>query len=220
MRRILPPIAALLAVSTLLMGPAKAADDTETRLRDALRSAITQTRALEDERAQLLAKNAENERIIQALKAQVDSGAVKPAQATPDRAILERMEVEFNRRLAAQHETLSKAAETLEKWKAAYQEAANMARAKAAEAAQLAGQNTALAQRAEACDAKNMALYKVGSEILDKYAAMDVADALAAKEPFLGFKRVELQNLVQDYQDKLLDQKMPAQKVSAQRAVP
>jgi len=207
MRRLLSLIAAALVLSGLVPGGARASDDTETRLRDALRSAIAQQRALEDERAQLQAKNAENQKIIETLKAQLDSRPAPNRVVTSDRAILDRMEAEFNRRLAANAETVAKASESLEKWKSAYQEAVAVARAKEAERAQLAGQSDSLTRRAESCEAKNVALYKVGAEILDRYAAQDLADTLIGHEPFIGVKKVELQTLVQDYQDKLIDQK-------------
>jgi hypothetical protein len=54
------------------------------------------------------------------------------------------------------------------------------------------------------CDAKNAALYKLGNQILDAYSHKDdIFGAIADREPFIGFKRVQLQNIVQDDQDKL-----------------
>ncbi|SEH65962.1 hypothetical protein [Magnetospirillum fulvum] len=207
MRRSLSLAAAALVLSGLIPGGARASDDTESRLRDALRSAITQQRALEDERTQLQAKNAENQKLIETLKAQLDSHPASGRTVTADRAILDRMEAEFNRRLAANSETVAQAIAAQEKWKSAYQEAVAVARAKETERAHLAGQTETLIRRSESCEAKNAALYKVGAEILDRYAARDIAETLLDREPFLGVKKVELQSLVQDYQDKLLDQK-------------
>ena len=214
MRRSLSPIAVSLAVSAFFAGAAGAAEDTEARLRDALRQAITQQRSMEDELVRLRAKAAEDDKIIGTLKAQVAGGG-KPTQPTsPDKAILERMEAEFNRRLAAQNDAIARAAETLDKWKAAYQDAATVARTKEAERAQLAGQTAGLTQRAESCEAKNAALFKVGNDILDRLKNISVAEAMAAHEPFVGTKRVELQNLTQDDEDKLREQKVIGQTVS------
>lgn len=210
MRRDLSLAVAVFAMSLLSLGQAGAADDaTEARLRDALRQAISQNRSLEDNQARLQARIAEQEKQIETLGA-------KPAG--PDKETVERMEAEFNRRLAEQHETAARLGETLEKWKSAYGEAANAARAKETERAQLAALAQGLDKRARSCEAMNEKLFEVGTEILDRYAAMDVADAISAKEPFLGFKRVELQNLVQDYRDKLLDQKV--QEAPLQLSVP
>lgn len=207
------PILLTLAVLALLApgGVARSDDGPETRLREALRQAISQQRGLEDERVRLQARLDEQERQIQALKLQAEAAGKVPARdgglGPAGREILGRMEAEFNRRLAQQNETIARAAETLEKWKAAHQQLAAAAKAQETERTRLAEEGAALRQRAEGCAAKNVELFKVGSEILDRYAAMDLTDALANREPFLGFKRVELQTLVQDYQDRLLSQK-------------
>ncbi|MDY0242301.1 MAG: hypothetical protein RBR34_08995 [Rhodospirillaceae bacterium] len=199
---------ALLAVALFAAAPAHADEATETRLRDALRQAITQSRALEDSQAQLQAKLAEAEKQIEALRAQ-------PVKAKPDAAILDAMEAEFNRRLAEQHATIARADETLTKWKGAYQEAASAAQAKEAERAQLAAQLGGFSQRAQSCEAKNAALFDAANEILGKLKNISVADAMAAHEPFVGMKKVELQNLAQDAEDKILDQVATPQRAAS-----
>src|SRR5262249_27535298 len=119
----------------------------------------------------------------------------------------EKAVAEFNRRLAEQNDAIAKLGDTLEKWKAGYNEAVTVARAKEAERLKLAQEAAKLSQRATGCETKNAELFKVGNEILDRYAAVGFGDVVAIREPFLRLKRAELQNLVQDYQDKLLDQK-------------
>lgn len=206
MKKMLP----LLAVGFLLAGavPGQAADsDTETRLRDALRQAITQQRALEDSQAALQARQSELEKERDALRQQVDTLQKGAQSHGPDKAEGERMAAEFNRRLAAENDQAVHLNETLEKWKAAYNQAAEVARAKEAERAKLAAALEGLDKRATTCEAKNAQLFKVGNEILDHLKDIDVTEAVAAHEPFVGTKRVELQNLAQDEMDKLLDQR-------------
>jgi chromosome segregation ATPase len=220
MRRLL--LATLLASSTALtFSPALAQDaDTETRLRDALRSATTQLRDLQDDQAQLQAKLAESQKQNEALQQQVQQlqqAGPKPAAEQPndaaakaaeaDHANYEQAVAEFNRRLSDQNDTISKLEATLEKWKGAYDQAANVARAKEAERAKLAAAAQQLNTRATTCETKNDALFKVANEILDRFAKVGFGDVLASREPFIGFKRVELENIVQNYQDKVLNQK-------------
>ena len=57
-------------------------------------------------------------------------------------------------------------------------------------------------------EAKNLALYNLGNEILTRYEKYGLGEALAAKEPFTGVTRVKLQELVQDYRDKISDQRV------------
>jgi hypothetical protein len=51
-------------------------------------------------------------------------------------------------------------------------------------------------------------MYRIGSEILKRYEGFGLGTAIAAREPFVGSMRVKLQNLVQDYADKLAEQKI------------
>ncbi len=50
---------------------------------------------------------------------------------------------------------------------------------------------------------RNAELLKLGREILDRYARKDFLDLLDGSEPFVQSSRVRLENLVQDYEDKL-----------------
>lgn len=200
-------LAFLLAVLTVVAAvPARADEATETRLRDALRQAIAQQRSLEDSSAQLQARVSDQDKLIAALKAQAEQR--KPAAGPAvDQGAVERIAEEANRRITAQNEALAKAGETLEKWKAAYEQAATIAKAKEAERARLAQQMDGLTKKTEACVAKNEAMFKAAGEVLDHLKAISVADAIEAHEPFVGTKRVELQTLAQDDEDKLLDQR-------------
>ncbi len=211
MRKI-PSLLLLTLALAGLAAPAGAADgDAEARLRDALRQAITQVRSLEDSQAALQARQSELEKERDGLRQQLEAaakGGGKRADAETAQAQGEAMAAEFNRRLAAENAQAVQLNETLEKWKAAYTQAAEVARAKEAERLRLAGERDGLDKRASSCEVKNAALFKLGNEILDRLKAVDVAEAMAAHEPFVGTKRVELQNLAQDELDKLLDQRV------------
>ena len=53
---------------------------------------------------------------------------------------------------------------------------------------------------------KNVALYKLADEILTPYRKFGLGEAIAAREPFTGLTRVKLENLAEEYKDKLLEQ--------------
>jgi len=211
-----PRSLALALVLTLIAGlsvaTTRAADsDQEKRLRDALRAAVTQQRALEDERAVLQAKAAESERQIAALRARIEqllkqaeqseAGATK--QAEREKAV-----TQLNERISAQNESIRSLRSALEKESKAHKTATADAGNKEAERVKLAGEAAELTRRVESCEVKNVGLFQVGSEVLDRFEKVDLGDVLATREPFIGIKRVELENLVQDYRDKLLDQKV------------
>ena len=172
--------------------------DAETdRLREALRSATMQTRQLEDQRTALQAKLADAERDKAAAKAQVDAAKAEVRQV--EKQHREAVD-EFNKRLSERDETL-------EKWKSAYEEAANVARDKDAARARFEGEANAYKASTKGCVAKNDQMLKAGRELLKQYKSVTIGDTIVAHEPMLGLRRVEIQNRIQDSGDQILDQK-------------
>ena len=58
------------------------------------------------------------------------------------------------------------------------------------------------------CEQKNLALYQVGRSLIDRFEKKTCAETLTQKEPFTGIKRVETENLLEEYRDKLDEQKL------------
>ena len=58
---------------------------------------------------------------------------------------------------------------------------------------------------------KNAEMYKIAKEILSRYEKFGLGTALTAREPFVGTTKVKLQTLVQDFADKLADQRLKPQ---------
>jgi chromosome segregation ATPase len=185
-------------VATLPFGAGIAHADAETdRLREALRTATVQMRQLEDQRAALQAKVADAERQATAAKAQV--AAAKAETRQTEKQYRDSVD-EFNKRLAERDETL-------EKWKTAYEEAATVARDRDAARAKFEGEATAYKASTKNCVVKNDQLIKSGQDLLQRYQSVTIGDTMVAREPVLGFRRVEVQNAIQDIKDKILDQK-------------
>jgi septal ring factor EnvC (AmiA/AmiB activator) len=57
------------------------------------------------------------------------------------------------------------------------------------------------------CERKNVALYGVGRSLMDRFESKTCGETLVQKEPFTGLKQVETENLLEEYRDKLDDQK-------------
>jgi chromosome segregation ATPase len=186
----------MLLAAMVCCGEARADSETD-KLREALRSAVAQSRQMEDQRAALQAKVADAERDKAALKTQLD--AAKAQAKELEKQQREAVE-EFNKRLTERDETL-------EKWKSAYEEAATVARSKDAERAKFEGEANAYKASTKSCQAKNTQLIGAGREILKRYRGLTIGDAFVATEPVIGVGRVNAQNFLQDSSDKLLDQK-------------
>ncbi|GKQ53275.1 hypothetical protein [Bradyrhizobium sp. Ce-3] len=187
----------MMVIGALSSGTAFAQSETD-RLRDALRSATAQTRALEDQRTALQAKVADADREKAAAKKEVDD--LKAQLKKADKEHRDAVD-EFNQRLAERDETL-------EKWKSAYEEAATVARSKDAERAKFEGEATAYKASTKSCLAKNTLLVKAGKEMVQRYKDLTIGEIVVSREPMIQQRRVEIQNQLQESQDKFLDQKV------------
>jgi len=195
----------VLALATVLPATSSRAQSEGDRLRDALRAATAQVRALEDQRAAMQAKQAEDERDKGLLRKQLDAAK---ARAKESEEALRKAVDDFNARLAERDDTL-------EKWKAAYAEAADVARAKDAERARFEGEAAAFKARTKSCEKKNAKLIRIGNEVLESYRDLTPVDQLAIHEIAIGFARVSHENRVQAYRTCILDQDVKLPDVSA-----
>jgi chromosome segregation ATPase len=60
------------------------------------------------------------------------------------------------------------------------------------------------------CEAKNLALYGYGRDLLAKYEGKGVWTSLKAAEPFTQLERVKIENVLEEYRDKLDAEKLAA----------
>jgi hypothetical protein len=97
---------------------------------------------------------------------------------------------------------------SLDKWKAGHAQVTELAKAKEAQRAKLAGEVIALNRKVTDQQTKNAAMFQLGNEVLTRYEKFGLGTALTAREPFVGLTRVKFENLIQDYGDKLADQKI------------
>ncbi len=63
------------------------------------------------------------------------------------------------------------------------------------------------------CQAKNAKLHGYGVDLLDRYEKKGCGDALLQADPFTQLKRVEIENLMEDYREKLDEQKLDEKKM-------
>ncbi len=174
-----------------------AADD--ARLKETLRVLTLRLRSAETERNNLLSEKAQFE---QEKKTLTDKVGALTKQAAADKDTI----AGLTTKVTDQETELAQAKEAFGKWKSGYELAATAAQKTEAERARLAGEEIILKRKLADRESKNLALFKLGNEILTRYEKFGLGESLAAREPFTGIARVKLENLVQDYQDKLSDQ--------------
>jgi chromosome segregation ATPase len=190
---------AALLLPLAAQGQAPAGDQ---RLRDALRTTTQQLRTAEDDRARLQAGEAAMKKEVADLKAELEKAKKGPKGPSP-RAL-----ADLNEKLAAAQKQVAEQAlasrtveDELRKCQALAQEGNRSQEEQRAEHARAK-------ERLAAAEAKNARLYAVSREVLDWIQSMGFGEVLAAREPFLGLKRVELENAAQDYDDKVREQRV------------
>ena len=183
-----------LALVSLILATANADD---AKLKQMLQTLTGRLRAAETERNTLLSDKAQLEQEKKTLTAKIDT---LNKQAAADKARIEALE--------AKEKELDAANESLAKWKAAYEQIQTAGQKAEAERAKLASESIILKRKVEDRERKNLELYKTANEVLTRYEKFGLGEALSAKEPFTGITRVKLENQVQDYQDKIADQKV------------
>lgn len=187
----------LLTIPLGVNASAQAQSETD-RLRDALRTLTAQVRSLEDQRTAIQTQLAEVTRARDTLKGEVDGAKAQARKSEADYRTAVR---EFNDRLEERNQVL-------EKWKEAYAEAATVARTKDAERAKFEAEAKNYKARTRDLTLKNQELVKAGRELFTRYEGVTFGDMVIASEPMLGIRRVEIQNLLQSYGDRILNSKV------------
>ncbi|MEI6535424.1 MAG: hypothetical protein WCN98_08805 [Verrucomicrobiaceae bacterium] len=195
-------IAASSAIAQQQPDPAAAA---MKKMRESLRNSMIQVQTLEAERATLQTEKADADEKIKTLTAQLVNEQKNSAE---QKAAAEKEITTLKTQAANQATELTGLKESLEKWKKHDEQAVAALKTQASERSRLASEKIMLERKVADREAKNMELYKTANEILTRYRKFGLGSALAAREPFTGISRAKLETLVQDYSDKLADQKL------------
>ena len=188
----------LLVVSLLLGHTVQAADD--AKVRETLRALTLRLRSAETERNNLLAEKAQMEQEKKTLTEKVDA---LTKQVATDKETISTL----TSKTSVQEASLTQAKEALDKLKSAYDEAVAIARKEKASHDKAADELVLLQRKLSDREDRNRKLFTLANEILTRYEKFAMGEALAAREPFTGLTRVKLENLVQDYQDKISEQR-------------
>ena len=177
----------LMALAALPAG----AQTLEDKLRDQLRATMNQLHQVQDDQAALQAQKAAAEQERDSLKAQLAAAKAALAHARPQRdtGATQALEAEVTQ------------------YKSAVADVTTKAQQAQADHDKIQAQLADVQKQIGACQDKNTALLKLGKDVLDAYEQFDIGDAVGANEPFIGLKRVELENLAQGFGDRLYDGK-------------
>ncbi len=183
----------------------RAADqaDGEARLRETLRSTMLQ---LNDAQSQIASLQAGQASQAEERKALSEQSAQLTKRSAEDQAARTKETEALKSKLSEQQTEITRLQEVVAQWKAAAEKANLAAHSAATQRANESVKAVASERKAEDLAAKNAELFRIGSEILDRYEKFSLGAQFLAREPFVGRARVELENQIQDFDDKLMDQ--------------
>jgi len=203
MRRLLSAFALTMG----LMGVAAhahAQESTEDRMRDALRQAVTEMRAAQDQAAQAQADLQKAQAEKADLQKQLDAAKAAPPAPTVKPDVIASLQAQ----LKAAQAQLANGQQINAKLQGDVQGSLALARQKDSESRQLAAAQKAESHALDVCKATNAKLIDVSEGVLHLYESQSFRSILLKSyEPVLGLAKVKLENLVQDYDDKIQDQR-------------
>ena len=204
MTRLRLPLLAILLSTTGLFAATEPVSP-ELRLRENLRATTLQLRTAQSDLATAQAAAADLATEKKSLGAELDQ---LKKQLVADRGESDKGIAALRAAAATQAADLAATRAELEKTRAALAKVIAYARKTETERNELAARVATLETQTEDQIARNIALFKLGNEILDSYAKFGLGQAIIAREPFIGTSRVKLENLVQDYDDRLRAQRI------------
>ncbi len=204
----------LFSLFTSLLHAQEEAADPTIKMREQLRAVMLQLRTSQSEVANAQAEKIAAEQKFTALEGETKSLRAENTKLTKqvltEKAASEETIAGLNQKIAQRDKKALEYEEALGKWQTGYEKAAAIARSKEDQRAALASEVVVHKRDIADLQRKNIALFNTSMEILDRYEGYALGKALAAREPFIGTTRVKVENLVQGYKDKVLDNRLAA----------
>jgi predicted RNase H-like nuclease (RuvC/YqgF family) len=192
--------------------PAQGQEDKKaSREREALRRAQQALRQSEEQRAALQAENAALQDKLKAASAKADQLAAAELRLAAALKRAGRLDAELAKSRQANAELEKKLADAGARHAQLSQEHTEALRTIASRDAQLKLQQATLTQtRGEigACEEKNLKLYGYGSELMRRYREKSAFEAIRQAEPLTGLQRAQIDNVLEEYRDKLQAQRV------------
>ena len=209
----------LAAAIALGYGPAahtqQAADP--AALQQALNRAQGLLRQLSEQRTRLEAENAAAQLAVANLERELAREKRARGELATDLELATRKTQALDTRLAGTGERLAQTEERLRDTVAKYRELAAEHRATLAAKAEVEGELENTREALAAARARNAELYAINAQILEQFKGKTSWTSFLQREPVLGLKQVEIENLEQDLRHRNEDQRLapPAQDAPA-----
>jgi hypothetical protein len=204
--------ALLLVVCQALCPPSYAQQQQQSREREALRRAQAATQKAEQEKAQMQEVNAKLEKDKQDLAAKLKTseqlkGKLSAAQKreTEQARELEQVRQEVGAAKVKISDLEGKLKIATGQFMESQEQNRNLSTLAKAYEERLGQQREIIGRQSQSLqllDEKNLKLYQLNVELMNKYNKKSAWDAMMQREPFTQIKDVQIQSLLQEYRDK------------------
>jgi len=153
------------------------------------------------------AADAEEQKVLAKAQRMLRQMSLERDTAQAESAKLKAELEQMNRKLAGvkknSEEALTKSQESNAALNENLQQTARKLHQAESEKSQLQEMVNGQAELIQSCESKNTELVQINRELLDRYQKKGFFDALLQHEPLTQLKRVEIENVVQEYQDQI-----------------
>lgn len=198
----------LIVVLLAMSGMAYAAMDKPDRSKNALRKMQVIQQKLTSEKAQLEKDKDDLTKRVSDLTtdAEKEKNAVA-AESKKKNALVRELDV-AQKGSAKLEESLKDTRNKLEELTQTYQESLQKLSQRESQKTSLESTVAKQVDTISSCESKNLKLYELNAQILSSYKDKGIVDALLQAEPLTQLKTVEIENLLQEYRDKIDIQKI------------
>lgn len=200
---------AVLILTSSLLPEAMAASNKDSKERQALRRVQSQLNEVQQQKVLLEQEKSGLAEQMEELKKKSDGLESGVARANARRAALDREVEVLNKDKAELSGKLQSTTQEMTKKQA---EAMQTLQHKEREIKRLEAELARQTRQGEMCEVKNGQLYQINADLMHKYQSKGVFGALLQAEPFTQLKSVEVENLLQEYRDKLDAQRVEGAK--------
>jgi len=162
----------------------------------------------QDEKAALEQEKAGHGQELEALKKKMDEQASAAARAKHAKAALEKESASLRQDKARLTEEVERLKKELAENQSALRDTSQNLRQETSLKQRLEQNLSARGKALDDCHAKNKTIYQYHVELLNRAQSRGSLDVLLEAEPVLGFKRVQIEQLMEVYRDKLDEQKV------------
>jgi len=173
----------------------------------ALARAQALLRQVGQEKAAVEARNVELQARSDRLARELDAATGELERAEGQIAGLRGREARLSRRLATTRDHLDDTVARLREAVTAYRDTRHALAETTAVKESLDDLVARQSHEIQQCEAKNLALYEANQELLERYENKGAWEALLQSEPVTGLKQVQIENILEEYRDRLFEQR-------------